>query len=302
MVNHFDTVIVGGSFAGLSAALYLARANRSVLVLDTGAPRNRFAAASHGLFGQDGANPAAMIATMRGQVASYPTVTFMDERATGAAHEKDGFTIELASGSAVSGRTILLAHGISDILPTVPGIAERWGRTVIHCPYCHGYEFSGQRLGVLFMSPMSLHQATLIPEWGPTTLFLNGAAISQQDRTMLEKRGVSIEPSGVSQVLGASPEISSVALSDGRRIEVDALYIGPRYRMNSDIAEELGCAVEEAPLGPLIAVDEMKCTSVPGVYAAGDVTRAGHTVIFACNDGAMAGLAIHRSLVFGAVA
>ena len=299
----FDTIIVGGSFAGLSAAIYLARARRSVLVLDTGAPRNRFAAASHGFFAQDGSDPRAMLEIMRGQVAAYPTVQFRDLKALDAAHIaahiEDGFRVTLENGEAVTGAKLLLAFGVSDILPELPGLAERWGRTVIHCPYCHGYEFSGKRFGVLNLSPMSAHQATLIPEWGPTTFFLNGGTIEPDVAAKLDERGVTIEPVPVDCLVGEGTSLSAIRLRNGVEQPIDALFVSPRNRFNSDIAERLGCAVEDGPLGSVVTVDEMKVTNVAGVYAAGDITRMGHTVTFACADGVMAALAIHRSLVFG---
>lgn len=295
----YDTIIVGGSFAGLSAALYLGRARRSVLVLDTRAPRNRFADASHGMFGHDGSAPQAMIATMRKQVAAYPSVRFRDARAADAVRSTDGFRIMLEDGTSVESATVILAFGVSDILPELPGLAERWGRSVIHCPYCHGYEFSDRPLGVLYISPISLHQATLVPDWGPTTLFLNGAMIDEADTAKLRRRGVAIEPAHVERLVGDGANLSAVRLQSGEERPVDALYVGPPYRFSSDLAERLGCAIEAGPLGPQITVDAMKATSVAGVYAAGDITGMAHAVTFACADGAMAGLAIHRSVVFG---
>lgn len=144
-----DAVIVGGSFAGLSAALYVARARRRVCVIDAGLPRNRFAAASHGFFGQDGDDPRAMVARARAQLAAYPGVTFVAGEAVDARVAEGGFVITTATGESVEGARAVLAFGISDVLPDLPGMAERWGRTVLHCPYCHGFEFAGQRLGVL---------------------------------------------------------------------------------------------------------------------------------------------------------
>lgn len=272
----FDTIIVGGSFAGLSAALYLARARRSVLVLDTGLPRNRFASASHGFFAQDGSDPKAMLEIMRGQVAAYPTVQFRDLKAMDAAHNEDGFRVTLENGKAVAGARLLLAFGVSDILPELPGLAARWGRSVIHCPYCHGYEFSGKRLGVINLSPMSAHQATLIPEWGPTTFFLNGGTIEPELAARLDERGVTIQPEPVDRLVGEGAGLSAIRLRNGVEVPLDALFIGPRNRFNSGIAEKLECAVEDGPLGSVITVDEMKATNVAGVYAAGDITRMGH--------------------------
>src|SRR5690606_18747631 len=141
-------------------------------IIDAGAPRNRFAAHSHGFFAQDGSAPGDLLATARSQVAAYPTVTFVEGKALRAAREADGFSVTLATGEVLEGSRLVLAFGVSDALPAIPGLAERWGNSVIHCPYCHGYEFSGQRLGVLYLSPASIHQAMLVTEWGPTTLFL----------------------------------------------------------------------------------------------------------------------------------
>ena len=195
-----------------------------------------------------------------------------------------------------------LPFGISDILPELPGLAARWGKSVLHCPYCHGYEFSGKRLGVLNMSPMSLHQAALIPEWGPTTYFLDGGAIEPDAAAQLTQRGVAIEPAPLESLLGEGTALSAIRLRDGREEPLDALFIGPRFRFNSSIAEQLGCAIEAGPLGPMLTVDDMKATTIAGVYAAGDIVRAAHTVTFACADGVMAALSIHRSLVFGMAA
>ncbi len=296
---RYDAIIIGGSFAGLSAALYLGRARRTVCVLDTARPRNRFTNASHGQFGHDGGNPLTMLATMREQVAAYPGIEFRDQAASDAVRDGDGFTVSLANGDAVSSARLLLAFGIVDQLPDIPGVAERWGHSVIHCPYCHGYEFSDKQLGVLNMSPLSAHQAQLIPEWGPTTFFLNGGTIDPDVEADLARRGVAMEPSPVEGLTGEGNRLSAVRLAGGREVPLDALYIGPSYRFSSDIGERLGCAIEAGPLGPIVTVDEMKATSVADVYAAGDITRMGHTVTFACGDGVMAALAIHRSLVFG---
>ncbi|KHJ53712.1 thioredoxin reductase [Aureimonas altamirensis] len=298
----YDAIIIGGSFAGLSAAMYLGRARRSVCVLDTAKPRNRFAEASHGQFAHDGSNPQAMLATMRAQVAAYPTVRFVDAAAVDAARDGDAFTVILADGDVLSGARILLAFGITDMLPDLPGLVERWGQSVLHCPYCHGYEFRDQRLGVLNLSPMSAHQAMLIPEWGPTTFFLNGGTIDPETAAGLEQRGVTIDPARVQGLIGEGGNLSAIQLADGREQPLDALYIGPPYRFSSDIAEHLGCTTEDGMLGPVLTVDEMKATNIAGVYAAGDITRMAHSVTFACADGVMAALAIHRSLVFGAIA
>lgn len=294
-----DAIIIGGSFAGLSAAMYVARARRSVCVVDTGSPRNRFAARSHGFFAQDGSSPGAMLATARAQVAAYPTVSFVEGEAVRAAPGDGGFAVELGSGEVLEGARLVLAFGIRDELPAVPGLAERWGHTVIHCPYCHGYEFSGQRLGVLSVSPMSVHQAMLVAEWGPTTYYLNGAPEPDAEALAeLRKRGVAIEPAPVVALHGEGTSLSALELADGRMAAVDALYTGSRTHLNSAIAHDLGCAMEEGHSGPFIRTDEQRMTTVAGVFAAGDITRAAHNVTWASADGVTAGTALHRSLIF----
>ena len=294
-----DAIIIGGSFAGLSAAIYIARARRSVCIVDTGTPRNRFATHSHGFFAQDGSEPGAMLATARSQVAAYPMATFIEGEAVSAAREKDRFSVKLASGDVRESTTLVLAFGISDELPAIPGLTERWGRSVLHCPYCHGFEFSGQRLGVLHVSPMSFHQAMLIAEWGPTTLYLNSAREPDQSALAeLRERGVSIEPAPVRALHGDGARLSAIELADGRMSAADALYLGPRTHLNSEIAEQLGCEMDEGPLGSFIRTDATKMTTVSGVYAAGDITRAAHNLTWASADGVTAAMAVHRSLIF----
>lgn len=295
---HHDAIVIGGSFAGLSAAMYIARARRSVAIVDAGLPRNRFAAHSHGFFGHDGSAPADMLDNARAQVLAYPTASLISGEARTALPLADGFAVRLASGAELTADRLVLAFGLRDKLPELPGLAERWGNSVIICPYCHGFEFSGQRLGVLAMTPMSAHQAMLVAEWGPVTYFSNGLEPDAATLAELTRRGVVIEPTPVVALSGRAPALSAVELADGRSVAIDALFIGPQSRLNSDIADQLGCAFDEAPFGRIIRTDAMKETTVKGVFAAGDITRGGHSVTFAAADGVMAGTALHRSLVF----
>jgi len=298
-----DAIVIGGSFAGLAAATYLARGRRDVAVIDAGAPRNRFAAHSHGFLGFDGVPPGDIVAQAKTQLAAYPTISQLSGAVASAERRNEGFAVTLGSGEVLTGDKLILAFGISDVLPEIPGLAERWGASVIHCPYCHGYEFAGQRLGVLGMSPNSIHQAMLIPEWGPTTFFLNGQP--EPDATALgelAKRNVHIERSPVTELRGEGTALSVVQMADGRLSRIDALYIGAPTRLNSAVAEQLGCALDDGPLGKIVRTDAMKLTTVPDVWAVGDITRGFHNVTFAVADGVMAGTAAHRALVFPAAA
>lgn len=297
-----DAIVVGGSFAGLSAAMYIARARRSVAIVDAGLPRNRFAAHSHGFFGHDGSAPGAMLDAARAQVAAYPSTSFIAGEVRTARQIDGGFGVTLASGETMEADRLVLAFGLRDELPDLPGLAQHWGRSVIVCPYCHGFEFAGQRLGVLGMTPMSAHQAMLVAEWGPVTFFLNGIELEAATLAELQRRGVAIEATPVVAVNGNGDAVTAVELADGRGAPIEALFIGPPARLNSDIADQLGCAFDEAPFGRIIRTDGTKETTVKGVFAAGDIARGGHSVTWASADGVMAGVALHRSLVFPAAA
>lgn len=294
-----DVVIVGGAFAGLAAATYLGRARRDVVVIDAGQPRNRFASASHGFLGFDGSAPRDILATARQQLAAYPTVRMVEGEATAAKVEDGGFSFTLASGETIASRLAILAFGLRDRLDPIPGLWERWGTTVLHCPYCHGFEFSDRRLGVLYRRPASIHQALLIAEWGPTTLYMNGAGLGDEEAAMLAERGIAVEPARVESVVGDGPMLTAAMLEDGRESPLDALYVAPYSSLASPIAAELGAAIEEAPLGEIVITDAERKTSVPGLYAAGDIAHAPHGVSLAVADGATAALSVHRALVFG---
>jgi thioredoxin reductase len=293
-----DVAIIGGSFAGLSAALQLARARRSVTVFDTGEPRNRFAAASHGFLTRDGATPAEMLAEARRQLEAYVTVRILVERADSVSGSIDAFSIGYARGMNLSARRLVLAHGVIDSLPDIPGLFEEWGRRVAHCPYCHGYEFGGAPLGVLANGPLAAHQAMMVREWGPVTLLLNGSPEPGADEaSQLDARGVAVERRKVESVISGVKGLT-VRLADGHTVEIAGLFTQPRARLASTIGEQLGCSQTDGPFGSILAVDDMKQTSVTGVFAAGDIARPAPSVPLAVSDGAMAGVAAHRSLVF----
>jgi len=295
-----DVAIIGGSFAGLSAALQLARARRSVTVMDTGEPRNRFAEESHGFLAQDGVAPGDILAVARRQLAAYPTTNFLNVRAKAVSGSIDAFSITDDAGNALSARRIILAHGVTDSLPDIPGLAAEWGKRVAHCPYCHGYEFGGNPLGVLAAnSELAIHHAMLVREWGPVTLFLNGSAEPHAETSKrLAERDIAVERSTV-QAVSPGESGLTMELGSGSFVQIAGLFTQPRSRLSSDIGVQLGCRHMDGPFGEILSVDEMKQTSVPGVFAAGDIARPAPNVPFAVADGAMAGAAAHRSLVFG---
>jgi len=293
---QFDAIVIGGSYAGLSAALQLARARRRVLVVDAGRRRNRFASTSHGFLGRDGQMAAAIAQAGRDDVAAYPNVAWHQGSALDARAEGEGFVVALDGAPAVHGRRLVLATGVRDELPPIDGLAERWGKSVFHCPYCHGYELQGGAIGILAGGEMAFHQAMLLPDWGPVTLFTNGCYTPDaEQRAAMATRGVlAIDDTPILRIEDAA----TVVLADGRRLPHAGLFTYGRVHMTSPIAERLGCAFEDSPVGPFIRTDMGKQTSVPGVFAGGAATRPAGSVAIAVADGAMAGLGAHRSLVF----
>lgn len=292
--EEFDVIVVGGSYAGLSAALQLARARRRVLVIDSGQRRNRYAVHSHGFLTQDGIEAAGIAARGRAQVQAYPNVAWIDDVAVAAEAEGDCFRITLAGGSKVLGRRLVLATGMIDELPPVDGLAARWGKTVFHCPYCHGYELDEGDIGVIATGETSMHHALMLPDWGRVTLFLNNAfEPNAAQLAALEQRGVTLERTPIARIDGEA----DVLLDDGRRMPMAGLFALSRIRGASPLAEQLGCALEDGPVGKFVRTDALKASSVPGVFCCGDMARAAGNVAFAVADGAMAGVATHRSLI-----
>ena len=294
----YDVIVLGGSFAGLSATMYLARSRRRVLLVDAGQPRNRFTNASHGFLGQDGKAPATIREAGRAELARYDNVDFLDGTAVDAITEEDGFTVVMADGNGVRAKRLVLATGVTDILPEIDGLSERGGRSVLHCPFCHGYEYRDRALGVLATGPASAHQGDMIPDWGPTTYFTQGQfEPTPEEQARFSQRGVTIERTPIAKLLGDEPDLEAVRLADGRELPLAALFTATRLTMASPIAEKLGCDMEDGPQGPILVVDDQKQTSVTGVFAAGDATMPMHSALLASSSGMIAGVCAYRSLV-----
>ncbi|CDF85694.1 thioredoxin reductase [Pseudomonas knackmussii B13] len=290
-----DVTIVGGSYSGISAGLQLARARRKILVLDAGQRRNRFANHSYGFLGQDGRDPGAIASEARAQLLAYPTVEWLSQPAVQAKTGDGGFVVTIENGQQFATRRLILATGVVDELPEVPGLSERWGQRVFHCPYCHGYELHGGQIGVLAASPLAIHHALMLPDWGPTTLFLNEVFEPDADQLAnLTRRGVTVvaEP-----VLSVGGEQADVTLASGRVIKLAGLFTQPRTRMGSPLAAQLGCEFEAGPTGEFIKVDAMRETNVSGVFACGDAAIGAGNVAIAVGDGARTGCAAHQSLM-----
>ena len=291
----FDVIIIGGSYAGLSAALQLGRARKNILVVDAGERRNRFASHSHGFLGQDGKAPGEIIAEARRQIERYPTIDWVEGRVTDAEGSFGDFVVEIDGSRRETADRLILAMGVTDELPTVAGLKERWGSSVFHCPYCHGYELNQEKIGVIAASPLAIHHALMLPDWGETTFFTNGVFEPDGDQqALLAARGVRVETTRIREITGHA----DVVMADGRSIALAGLFTQPKLRIASNWLEKLGCAVEEGPMGSTIVTDPMKQTTARGIFACGDVARPAGSVALSVGDGAMAGAAAHRSILF----
>ncbi|WDJ35341.1 NAD(P)/FAD-dependent oxidoreductase [Xanthomonas campestris] len=295
---HYDVIIIGGSYAGLSAGLQLARARRRILVVDSGLRRNRFAATSHGFLSRDGESPAQIAAHGRTQLRAYSDVHWADAEVTQVDGTAEAFRVTLGNGGAHMARRLIIATGVVDRLPDIPGLAERWGKQIFVCPYCHGYELEQGQIGVLATSAFAVHQAAMLPDWGVTRLFLNDALVlDATQNAQLQARGVTLVPGAVARIQGDDAHVE-VVLRDGQTTQLDGLFITTQTHI-SPVVTAMGCALADGPLGSHVAVDAMQATSVPGVFACGDIASPAASVTFAVASGAMAGVAAHRSLIFG---
>jgi thioredoxin reductase len=287
-----DVVIIGGGPAGLSAALVLGRARRRVVVVDAGSPRNAPAAHMQGFLSRDGTAPADLLHAARAEVRRY-RVEIVDDRVVDATA---GFALRLAGGRTVKARQVLLATGARDDLPDVGGARERWGRDLLHCPYCHGWEVRDRAIGVLGTGPGSVEHAHLLRQWtDDVVLFTHTAAVTAGERARLGARAIAVVDGAVERLVVADDRLRAVQLADGRTVPRDALFIRPALRAHADgPAAALGC---ELLAGGLVRTDTAGRTSVPGVWAAGNATNPRAQVITAAGEGSAVAIAINTDLV-----
>ncbi|MEV5781551.1 NAD(P)/FAD-dependent oxidoreductase [Streptomyces sp. NPDC052287] len=302
MTDKYEAVVVGGGAAGLSAALVLGRARRRTLVVDAGEPRNAPAAHLQGYLTRDGVPPAEFLALGRGEVARYG-VELVRDRAVDVTRIGSGeFRVTLASGRTADARRLVLATGLADELPTVPGVAERFGRDVLHCPYCHGWEVRDEAFGVLASTAMGVHQALMVSQWSKdVTLFLHEVAeeeLSRDDRRRLAAAGVAVVPGEVAALVVEEDRLTGVRLTDGSAHARSALFVAPRAVPRNDLFERLGAETRETPFGTYPVVDETGLTSVPGVWAAGNAAGFAEQVVNAASAGYRAAATLNGELLF----
>lgn len=298
--TRYDVVIVGGGAAGLSAATTLGRALRSVLVIDSGTPRNAPAAGVHGYLSRDGMNPRELLAIGRSEVLSYGG-TVIDGDAVSARRTPEGFEVVLGDSRRFSGRRLLVTTGLTDGLPRIDGLREQWGQGVVHCPYCHGWEIRGQRIGVLGTGPLSVHQALLFRQWSPDiTLFLNDTVEpTDEEWDKLAARSITVVRGAVASVNAVDGVLTGLTLRQGTSFAVQALAAGTQMEAESALLESLGLTSQVHPSGAghFIETDATGATAVPGVYAAGNVSNLMAQVITAAAEGVMAGARINADLI-----
>ncbi|MEV7281550.1 NAD(P)/FAD-dependent oxidoreductase [Streptomyces sp. NPDC093111] len=297
--DTYDVVVVGGGAAGLSAALVLGRARRTTLVVDAGEPRNAPAAHMQGYLTRDGMSPAAFLEAGRREIAGYG-VERTEGVVTGATPDgAGGFAVALADGRRIGARRLIVTTGLVDELPELDGLVGRWGRDVIHCPYCHGWEVRDRAFGVLAHPELPAHQALMVSQWSAdVTLFLHtAAALSAQDAARLAAAGVTVVTGEVAGLVVEDDRLTGVRMADGRTVPREVLFVGPRPVPRDGLLTALGADTRETPFGAFVAVDETGRTSVPGVWAAGNAIGAHEQVVNAASGGYRAAAAVNGDLL-----
>jgi thioredoxin reductase len=293
--NNFDVIIIGGSYAGLSAAMALGRSVRQVLVIDSGLPCNRQTPHSHNFITQDGRTPKEISTLAREQVASYSTVTFVDGIAVSAAKTDAGFSVTAANGNTFSGKKLIIATGIRDMFDGLPGLAECWGISVVHCPYCHGYEIRNVNTGILANGEAAMHYALLVSNLTKTlSIFTNGDALFTEDQEkQLQAKQIDIVSKEIASLDHNAGHLKKINFKDGSDFQLEALYHRAAFTQHSGIPESLACELTDQGF---IQVNPFQLTSVPGVFACGDNASPMRSVANAVASGNMAGAAVNAEL------
>lgn len=296
MKEKFDVIIVGGSYAGLSAAMALGRAVRKVLLIDAGKPANRFTPHSHNFITHDGKRPDEISALARQQVERYPTVKQVEGFVISAEKVGQGFIVGLDSGTQFASTKIIFATGVIDLMPNISGFADCWGKSVLHCPYCHGYEVRNTRTGILGNGDFAFEFGSLISNWTrELIIFTNGpATLTAEQKSKLEQHHIPVIEHRIKAIHHDQGYLKSISFENGHSTRVSAIYARPEFKQHSNLPAQLGC--ELTPEG-YIKIDSSHRTTVPGVYACGDNVTRLRTVSNAVAMGTIAGMMANKDLI-----
>lgn len=294
--KNFDVIIVGGSYSGLSAAMSLGRALRQVLVIDSGLPCNRQTPYSHNFITQDGEKPAVISAKAKLQVDLYKTIHFYNGLAVGAVKRENGFEISTESGEVFGVRKVLFATGVKDLLPEIKGFADCWGISVLHCPYCHGYEVKNEKTAIIANGEMAFEYAKLISNWTKDLrLCTNGKSTLTLDQIdALKKHGVILFEDEIEAFEHTNGYVEYIVFKNGKKTAVKAVYAKPPLEQHCSLPVTLGCDLNEQGL---LKVDAMQKTNIAGIYASGDCTTQMRSVSIAVSTGSFAGAVINKELI-----
>ncbi|SNT17954.1 NAD(P)/FAD-dependent oxidoreductase [Rhodococcoides kyotonense] len=299
---EYDVIIIGGGAAGLAAAVTLGRARRRVLVVDAGRPRNAPAEHAHNYLGLEGIPPLELLRRGREEAQSYGA-EIRDGSAISATKSDAAFTVDLADGTAVTARRLLVTTGLTDELPDIDGLAERWGREVLHCPFCHGWEVREKTVGIIG-SPFAAHQALMWRQWvDDVVLFTREFAPTTEESAKLAAAGVRVVTGEIAKIAIENDTLTGVSLTDGTTVPVQAVVTKPTFTANADILVSLGLEVTEMMMGDqpmgatFAAADQAGNTSVPGVFAAGNVAAPMENVIGSAAAGVRAAGGIVASFI-----
>lgn len=298
-MENFDVIIVGAGVAGISAATALARSKRSVLVIDAGSPRNAPSASAHNVLGMEGLSPWEILQQAREQAANYGVQFSSAQVQELNGSLESGFNVHCTDSTYTAAR-IVLATGLKDILPEIPGLREAWGKSVLHCPYCHGWEVRDQRIAILGIGAMSTHQAQLFAQLSDRVSYINHAPemLTADHRKILAALDIPVLEARVTSLdVESSGQLKRLNLSTGQTLSMDAVVVMSRMEANAGLYEALGGVLSEHPMGTHIAVNQMGATEIPGVYAAGNVAELGAMVLAAAASGVSAGAGINYDLI-----
>jgi thioredoxin reductase len=302
VADRYDVVVVGGGAAGLAGAVGLARARRSVLLIDSGQPRNAPAGRVHNYLAREGTSPAELFAAGRGEVIGYGG-RFLAGRVTAVSRSDGGFAVALDGGDRVHARRLLVTTGLVDELPDVPGVAARWGRDVLHCPHCHGWEVRDRRIGVLATGPTGVQQAHTWRQWtSDLLLLLHGTAAPDAEAAeQLAVRGIAVVAGPVAELVVTDDTLTGARLGSGEVVPLDALVVTPRFTARADVLATLGLMPVEVQIngytvGSQVPADPTGATAIPGVWVAGNVTHILAQVVTAAATGLNAAIAINADL------